>query len=57
MARVFAYCMTEDAKLTDEAIFEDTSLTIKTAIEKVLARQKKETFAATAFEIALAQLT
>lgn len=57
MARVFAYCMTEDAKLTDEAIFEDTSLTIKTAIEKVLSKQKKETFAATAFEIALAQLT
>jgi len=57
MARVFAYCMTEDADLSDEAIFEDTSNTIKTAIEKVLSNQKKETFAATAFGIALAQLT
>ncbi len=34
MARVFAYLMQKDAKLTDEAIFFDVSQTIKKALEK-----------------------
>jgi glutamate dehydrogenase/leucine dehydrogenase len=35
MARVFAYLMQENAELTDEAIFADTSTTIHDALEKV----------------------
>ena len=35
MARVFAYLMQENAELTDEAIFEDTSETIKNALIQV----------------------
>ena len=35
MARVFAYLMGENVEITDEAIFADTSNTIKHAMEKV----------------------
>lgn len=58
MARVFAYLMSNDLKtLTDEAIFNDTSLIIKKALEATHAKNKNKTgLAKTAFEIALNQL-
>jgi glutamate dehydrogenase/leucine dehydrogenase len=57
MARVFAYFMEKKVQMTDEAIFFDTSETIKKAIEKAhsLSSDKKN-ISATAFEIALKQL-
>jgi glutamate dehydrogenase/leucine dehydrogenase len=36
MARVFAYLMQPDATMTDQAIFGDTSATIRNALEEVL---------------------
>lgn len=36
MARVFAYLMQPDASTTDQAIFSDTSLTIRKALEEVV---------------------
>ncbi|NQV53308.1 MAG: amino acid dehydrogenase [Flavobacteriales bacterium] len=57
MARVFAYCMSDDYVQTDESIFKDTSETIGEALQKVHdkhAADKK--IAKTAFEIALQQL-
>lgn len=58
MARVFAYLMSTDLKnITDQDIFEDTSNTIKTALEKVHSKNKDKTgISKTAFEIALEQL-
>ena len=58
MARVFAYLMSNDLKaLTDKGIFEDISLTIKTALANAnKANNKKTDIAKTAFEIALNQL-
>jgi len=58
MARVFAYLMSNDLKaLTDKGIFEDISLTIKTALTNAnKASNKKTDIAKTAFEIALNQL-
>ncbi len=57
MARVFAYFMERKVLMTDEAIFNDTSNTIKKALEKVYIRNKSKTeISATAFEIALNQL-
>lgn len=57
MARVFAYFMEKKVQMTDEAIFNDTSETIKTAIEKAHAKNSdKKNISATAFEIALKQL-
>lgn len=57
MARVFAYFMEQRVQMTDEAIFTDTSETIKRAIEKVYSKnQSKVNLSATAFEIALEQL-
>src|SRR5690606_2017856 len=35
MARVFAYCMGDGAKMTDEAIFSDASSVIQKALQKV----------------------
>ena len=35
MARVFAYFMERKVQMTDEAIFNDTSLTIRTALENI----------------------
>ena len=57
MARVFAYFMERRVQMTDEAIFNDTSLTIKNAIQKTFANNStKRNISRTAFEIALQQL-
>jgi len=57
MARVFAYLMSKDAKINDDAIFSDASNTIKNALEKTYqASTSKIHIAKTAFEIALKQL-
>lgn len=57
MARVFAYLMSENAKMTDEAIFNDVSMTIRNALVKAHAKNNSKTnIAKTAFEIALNQL-
>ncbi|MNX30510.1 NAD(P)-specific glutamate dehydrogenase [compost metagenome] len=57
MARVFAYFMEKKVQMTDEAIFHDTSETIKRAIEKAHdLNPSKTNISATAFEIALKQL-
>ena len=57
MARVFAYFMERKVQMTDEAIFRDTSDTIKSALEKIHAKNKtKNNLSKTAFEIALNQL-
>ena len=57
MARVFAYFMEKRVAMTDEAIFEDTSETIKNAILKAHEiNPSKKNISATAFEIALKQL-
>jgi len=57
MARVFAYFMERKVQMTDEAIFNDTSNTIKEAIQKVYNKNQSKTgISATAFEIALSQL-
>lgn len=57
MARVFAYFMEKKVQMTDEAIFYDTSETIKKAIERIHDRKDdKQNISATAFEIALQQL-
>ncbi len=57
MARVFAYFMERKVQMTDEAIFNDTSFTIRKALEKVYQKRNSKTeISATAFEIALNQL-
>ena len=57
MARVFAYFMEKKVQMTDEAIFSDTSNTIKNAIQKVYnMNSDSKNISATAFEIALKQL-
>jgi len=57
MARVFAYFMEKKVQMTDEAIFADTSNTIRKAIEKAHELNPSKTnISATAFEIALKQL-
>ncbi|MGJ3235790.1 Glu/Leu/Phe/Val dehydrogenase dimerization domain-containing protein [Marivirga sp.] len=57
MARVFAYLMTTDAEITDEAIFEDTSRTIERALRKTFeASNSNVNISKTSFEIALSQL-
>src|SRR5690554_6061350 len=57
MARVFAYLMEGKAELTDEAIFNDASKTIKNAIQNIFNTDNNKTsISATAFEIALNQL-
>lgn len=57
MARVFAYFMEKKVPITDEAIFSDTSETIRKAIQNTydLSSDKKN-ISARAFEIALKQL-
>jgi len=58
MARVFAYFMEKKVQMTDEAIFFDTSETIKKALSKTFTlRSEKTNISATAYEIALQQLT
>ena len=57
MARVFAYFMERRVQMTDEAIFNDTSTTIKKAIENVHSKNSSKTnISRTAFEIALKKL-
>ena len=57
MARVFGYLMGDNVDLTNEAIFTDTSETIRIALQKAYDRSNSKTgIAKTAFEIALNQL-
>lgn len=57
MARVFAYFMERKVEMTDEAIFEDTSATIKKAIQAVHERNPiDKNISKTAFEIVLQKL-
>lgn len=57
MARVFAYFMERRVQMTDEAIFNDTSITIKSAIKNTFDHNSsKNDISRTAFELALKQL-
>ncbi|HUH26486.1 MAG TPA: Glu/Leu/Phe/Val dehydrogenase dimerization domain-containing protein [Flavobacterium sp.] len=57
MARVFAYLMEKEVAIIDKEIFDDTSETIKKAIENVHAiNSNKTNISAAAFENALKQL-
>lgn len=57
MARVFAYFMEQRVQMTDEAIFYDTSDTIRKALGRTHDKNPQKTqISATAYEIALAQL-
>ncbi|HMQ00121.1 MAG TPA: Glu/Leu/Phe/Val dehydrogenase dimerization domain-containing protein [Cyclobacteriaceae bacterium] len=57
MARVFAYFMESEVSMEDEAIFNDTSHTIKKAMQKVRdLSEEKIKIAQRSFEIALNQL-
>ncbi|ARV12559.1 Glu/Leu/Phe/Val dehydrogenase dimerization domain-containing protein [Gilvibacter sp. SZ-19] len=57
MARVFAYFMERKVQMTDEAIFNDTSDTIRRALEAThKSNPNKTRISETAFEIALKQL-
>jgi len=57
MARVFAYFMERRVQMTDESIFNDTSTTIRTAIQNTYTNNNSRTqISSTAFEIALKQL-
>lgn len=57
MARVFNYLMNKDITITDTAIFEDVSKTIKEAIQNIYDSNSSSTnLSKTAFEIALKQL-
>lgn len=57
MARVFAYFMEKKVEISDEAIFSDTSETIRKAIQATYEiSSDKKNISARAFEIALKQL-
>ena len=57
MARVFAYFMEHRVQMTDEAIFNDTSMTIKHALQKVFSKNNsKKNLSRIAFEVALKKL-
>lgn len=57
MARVFAYFMERRVEMSDDAIFEDTSNTIKKALQDTFKKSaSKNKISETAFEIALKQL-
>jgi glutamate dehydrogenase/leucine dehydrogenase len=57
MARVFAYFMERKVQMTDDAIFNDTSTTIRKAIQNTYDQNKSiKNISNTAFEIALKQL-
>ncbi len=57
MARVFAYLMQSGIELSDNAIFADTSETIKTALLKAHAESAEKTnIAQTAFGLSLSEL-
>ena len=57
MARVFAYFMERRVQMTDEAIFNDTSITIRNAIQNTFNHNSDKTnISKTAFEVALTKL-
>lgn len=57
MARVFAYLMSDEAALTDEAIFSDVSRVIERAMKETHEKHPAKTgIAAAAFDIALSKL-
>lgn len=57
MARVFAYFMERRVEMTDEAIFEDTSNVIKSAIQNIYDQNHHKTeLSKTAFTLALSEL-
>jgi glutamate dehydrogenase/leucine dehydrogenase len=57
MARVFAYFMERRVQMTDEAIFNDTSITIRNAIQNTFNHNSNKTnISKTAFEVALTKL-
>jgi glutamate dehydrogenase/leucine dehydrogenase len=57
MARVFAYLMGDDAEISDDAIFNDTSNIILHAMEKVAEKcPSKKNFSQEAFTIALSEI-
>jgi len=57
MARVFAYLMSDDAVLTDDAIFSDVSRTIGNALKETYRQHSSKTgIAQAAFSIALNKL-
>ncbi|WP_298542851.1 Glu/Leu/Phe/Val dehydrogenase dimerization domain-containing protein [uncultured Aquimarina sp.] len=57
MARVFAYFMERRVLMTDEAIFNDTSQTIKDAMQRIFdTNNSKTNISRTAFELAFKQL-
>jgi glutamate dehydrogenase/leucine dehydrogenase len=58
MARVFAYLMSNgDVDMTDRGIFEDTSVTIRHALQQIHAVHREKTgLTKAAFEIALKKL-
>src|SRR5699024_12019334 len=57
MARVFAYFMERRVQMTDEAIFNDVSMTIENAIKNTFDHNSSKTnISKTAFEIDLKQL-
>ncbi|WP_347924417.1 Glu/Leu/Phe/Val dehydrogenase dimerization domain-containing protein [Pontimicrobium sp. SW4] len=57
MARVFAYFMERRVEMTDDAIFEDTSSIIKTAIQNIYNHNHHKTeLSKTAFTLALSEL-
>ncbi|MDX1603395.1 MAG: Glu/Leu/Phe/Val dehydrogenase dimerization domain-containing protein [Salinimicrobium sediminis] len=57
MARVFAYFMERRVQMTDEAIFNDTSITIRNAIQNTFSNNSSKTnISKTAFEVALKKL-
>ena len=57
MARVFAYLMSEEAEVTDQAIFADVSETIHRALAHSFSKNMEKTkLSQTSYEIALAQL-
>jgi glutamate dehydrogenase/leucine dehydrogenase len=57
MARVFAYLMSQEVEVTDDNIFQDTSQTIRKALEKVYQKNnQKNLLSETALVIALQEL-
>lgn len=57
MARVFGYLMTSGIEISDKAIFDDVSHTIKEALENCHSKDSnKKELTKTAYEIALTQL-
>jgi len=57
MARVFAYLMSQKVNMQDEDIFQDTSDTVKSALQEVHAKSRdRRRIAQTAFQLALNKL-